>query len=254
MTIPFKMHDRLTTSHGFFGRQGGVSKNVYESLNVGQKSDDNPDDVMENRRRVADALSGGTLDPQALVSLAQIHSDIVEIITEPPKELLEADGLVTKTKGLALSALSADCGPVLFHDPENEVIGACHAGWRGALGGIVESTVAAMCEVGASTENITAILGPCISQPNYEVGEAFKTEFMDIDPNYAQFFKNSPKGIPHFDLPAFIVSRLKACDIHYAEWMGDCTYGDSDRYFSYRRNTHQGLEGYGRNISAIILK
>jgi YfiH family protein len=249
MIKSIKTHDLLSSTHGFFGRQGGVSKGVYDSLNVGQRSEDNVDDIAENRRRVAEALGA-----DHLVSLGQIHSDIVEIITEPPESLLEADGLVTKTKGIALSALSADCGPILFEDVENGVIGACHAGWRGALGGIIESTVAAMCETGAETANIRAVLGPCISQPNYEVGEAFRAEFMEIDDSYAQFFESSAKDIPHFDLPAFILSRLKATGIKHCAWTGDCTYGDEEAYFSYRRNTHQGLTGYGRNISAIIRK
>jgi YfiH family protein len=244
---PFKTHPSLKSTHGFFGRQGGVSQDVYESLNVGERSDDKKEHVIENRNRVAK-----TLNAPNLVSLSQIHSDRVEIITEPPQEPLEADGLVTTVKGLAISALSADCGPILLEDYENGVIAACHAGWRGALGGIVESTVAAMCEIGADTSNIRAVLGPCISQDNYEVGDAFKAEFLEMDESYTSFFQNNGKGIPHFDLPTFILSRLKATGILRCEWVGDCTYAQADAYFSYRRNTHKGKKGYGRNISVII--
>lgn len=249
MTPPFKTHPSLTSTHGFFGRQGGVSKGIYDSLNAGERSEDSPMDVAENRRRISEALS-----VKDLVSLHQIHSDRVEIISEPPDSPLKADGLVTKTKGLALSVLSADCGPVLFEDAEAGVIGACHAGWRGALGGIVESTVAALCEAGATSANITAVLGACISQPNYEVGNAFKSEFMAVDETFERFFKDSEKDIPHFDLPGFILSRLRASGIESCAWLGECTYGDPKEYFSYRRNTHKGLDGYGRNLSVIILR
>ena len=247
MTPPFETHPSLTSSHGFFGRQGGVSQGIYESLNAGERSDDSAMDVAENRKRISDALRA-----EHLVSLHQIHSDQVEIISEPPSSPLKADGLVTKTKGLALSVLSADCGPVLFEDAEAGVIGACHAGWRGALGGIVESTVAAMCEAGAAPAKISAVLGACISQPNYEVGDAFKSEFMEVDETFERFFKDSDKDIPHFDLPGFILSRLRASGIDNCAWLGACTYGQSEDYFSYRRNTHKGVEGYGRNLSVII--
>jgi YfiH family protein len=248
MTPPFKTHPLLSSRHGFFGSVGGVSKGVYESLNAGERSNDDSQSVQENRRRIAQALGA-----EHLVSLSQIHSDKVEIITSAPSAPLEADGLVTTVKGLAISALHADCGPLLLEDLENGVIGACHAGWRGALGGIIESTIAAMCETGAQTDQIRAVLGPCISQKNYEVGHDFKAEFIEIDETYDAFFENNSKGIPHFDLPAFILSRLKATGVQHYDWTGDCTYSNENSYFSYRRNTHKGLEGYGRNISVIIL-
>lgn len=248
MTLPYQTHSLLASKHGFFGREGGVSKGLYDSLNAGERSDDTPEDVKENRRLIAEILGANHL-----VSLSQIHSDQVEIITEAPAHALEADGLVTTVKGLAISALHADCGPILLEDSENEVIGACHAGWRGALGGVIESTIAAMCEVGADTSHIKAVLGPCISPQNYEVGEDFKAEFIEMEESYERFFKNSENGVPHFDLPAFILSRLKASGIEKCEWTGECTYADEKGYFSYRRNTHQGLKGYGRNISVIIL-
>lgn len=248
MTLPFKTHPKLTTRHGFFGRRGGVSEGPYESLNTGLHSGDDKASVEINRTRVAQALN-----TEDIISLSQIHSDQVEIITEKPTQPLEADGLVTCTKNLALSVLSADCGPVLLHDPFNEVIGACHAGWKGAVGGIIENTVAAMCEIGASPASIEAVLGPCISQENYEVGHEFKSNILEFNFEIDGFFENNAKGIPHFNLPHFILSRLYACGIEKADWMGDCTYRNDKEYFSYRRNTHEGIKGYGRNISVIIL-
>lgn len=247
MTL-FNTHDSLKTPHLFAGRQGGVSKGVFATLNAGQDSEDIPEAVSQNRTLVREALGA-----DHLVSLRQIHSDIVEIIESAPAERLRADGLVTKTPGLAISALSADCGPLLLEDTNAGVIGACHAGWRGALSGIVESTIAAMCEIGAHPDHITAVLGPCISQPNYEVGEAFMAEFTEINADYAAYFTPGPTGVPHFDLPAFILSRLQDCGVENRHWVGECTYADEARFFSYRRNTHQGLDGYGRNISAIVL-
>lgn len=247
MTI-FQTHPQLKTPHLFAGRQGGVSTGVYANLNAGLRSGDDPDSVTQNRNIVRERLSA-----DHLISMRQIHSDTVEIIESPPAEPLQADGLVTKTPGLAISALSADCGPLLLEDAKAGVIAACHAGWRGALSGIVESTIAAMCEVGAHPNNISAVLGPCISQPNYEVGEAFMAEFTDVNADYATYFNSGPTGIPHFDLPAFILSRLDDCGVENRDWVGHCTYADEARYFSYRRNTHQGLSGYGRNISAIVL-
>lgn len=241
-------HHLLKTPHVFRGRQGGVSTGIYASLNAGMHSGDDPELVAQNRTLIREALGANHL-----VSLRQIHSDTVEIIESPPVEPIHADGLVTKTPGLAISALSADCGPLLLEDIDAGVVAACHAGWRGALSGIVESTIAAMCEVGAHPDRISAVLGACISQPNYEVGEAFMAEFTDVDADYAAFFASGPSGIPHFDLPAFILSRLGDCGVENRDWVGQCTYADEDRFFSYRRNTHQGIDGYGRNISAIVL-
>lgn len=241
-------HAALKTPHLFMGRQGGVSTGIYASLNGWLGSDDDPTAVAENRRRVREKLGA-----DHLISLQQIHSDHVEIIESLPSEPLRGDGLVTKLPGIALSALSADCGPVLFEDVQAGVIAACHAGWRGALSGIVESTIAAMCEVGASPDRITAVLGACISQPDYEVGADFMSEFTDMDEDYAAFFAKGPSGTPHFDLPAFILSRLECCGVENRHWTGQCTYADDTRFFSYRRNSHQGLDGYGRNISAIAL-
>ena len=244
---PHLTSDLIKIPHGFFGSKGGVSTGTYASLNAGLRSGDSVDAVSENRARVRTALKA-----EYLVSLHQVHSDTVIIATDKPVSDIEADGLVTKVPGLALSALSADCGPVLFSDKKAGVIGACHAGWRGALSGIVESTVAAMCELGASPENTAAVLGPCIGPQNYEVGEAFKTEFCEVDKDYARFFHVPEGKKAHFDLPAFILSRLEVMSIR-SEWTGQCTYAEKADYFSYRRNTHAGINGYGRNLSAIVL-
>lgn len=237
----------LTVPHGFFGSKGGVSTGTYASLNAGMRSGDDTDAVSENRARIRNAL-----EAEYLLSLHQVHSDTVIIATDKQVSDMEADGLVTTVPGLALSALSADCGPVLLADAKAGVIGSCHAGWRGALSGIVESTVATMCELGATPENMTAVLGPCIGPKNYEVGDDFKTEFCDIDEDYARFFHMPDAKKAHFDLPAFILSRLEVMGVH-AEWTGQCTYAEADDYFSYRRNTHAEISSYGRNLSAIVL-
>ena len=244
---PHLTSDLLPVPHGFFGSKGGVSKGLYESLNAGFGSKDDKDSVAENRGRIRAALNA-----DFLVSLKQVHSDTVIIATNEPVSDMEADGLVTTVPGLAISALSADCGPVLLADAKAGVIGACHAGWRGALSGIVESTVATMCELGASPDNMTAVVGPCIGPENYEVGEAFKAEFCEIDEDYALFFHLPEGKKTHFDLPAFILSRLTVMGVK-SEWTGQCTYAHHDAYFSYRRNTHAGISDYGRNLSAIVL-
>lgn len=259
----YKTHTLLThtgITHGFFGRHGGISKTTktgnYASLNVGQGSDDTPEAVFENRRRVAHAL--GTTEPR-LLSLSQIHSTDVLIVDRsfdgpPPK----ADGLVTRTPGLAISALSADCGPVLFVDPESRTIGACHAGWRGALAGITDQTLSAMESLGADRANIRTVLGPCISQANYEVGADFRDSFVAEDESYDRFFTLAPPKKagdrrPHFDLKRFLLARLRNAGLTHIDSLPDCTYGDPERYFSYRYNTHHGLGDYGRNISVIML-
>ncbi len=244
---PHLKSDLLPVQHGFFGSKGGVSTGIYASLNAGFGSHDDKDAVAENRGRIRTALNA-----DFIVSLKQIHSDTVIIATNEPVADMEADGLVTKVPGLAISALSADCGPVLLVDAEAAVIGACHAGWRGALSGIVESTVATMCELGATPDNMTAVLGPCIGPENYEVGDEFKAEFCEIDEDYARFFHKPERRKTHFDLPAFILSRLAVMGVR-SEWTGQCTYAQSEDYFSYRRNSHAGITDYGRNLSAIVL-
>lgn len=244
---PHLTSDTLPFRHGFFGSKGGVSKGIYASLNTGLRSADDRSHVEENRARIRTALNA-----DYLVSLHQIHSDHVVIAEDTPVSDIQADGLVTKVPGLAISAMSADCGPILLADGKAGIIGACHAGWRGALGGIIESTVAAMCEIGATPSDITAVLGPCIGPDNYEVGEEFRAEFLDMDESYGRFFHAPENAKAHFDLPAFILSRLNGMDVS-ATWTGQCTYAAKDDYFSFRRNTHMGETGYGRNLSAIVL-
>ena len=255
MNVPFKRHKLLQhdkIAHSFFGRKGGVSKGQYESLNLGQGSQDLAENVTENRARVAKAL--GTSEPK-LLSLSQIHSTEVLIVdapftATPPK----ADGLVTKTPGLAISALAADCGPVLFCDPQAQIIGACHAGWRGALAGVTTETIRAMESLGASRKNIHAVLGPCISQDSYEVGHDYRDTFVAENEAHDRFFKLGPNCKPHFDLKRFIMARLRKDGITEIDALPDCTYAQPDDYFSYRYNTHHKLGDYGRNISAIMLK
>ncbi len=258
--IPYKTHKRLDhgqITYGFFGRKGGVSSGQFGQLNTGQGSDDLPENVFENRRRVAETL--GTTEPR-LLSNYQIHSSEVVIVDGPMEQgRPKADGMVTRRKGLALSALGADCGPVLFHDPDQEMIAACHAGWGGALKGITTSTIRAMESLGSKRDNIRAVLGPCISQANYEVGHDFRDSFVAENESYDRFFELGPKKEtgerrPHFDLKRFILARLRHEGVTRIDCLEDCTYGQPEAYFSYRYNTHQGVEGYGRNISAIMLK
>ncbi|MEP6342885.1 MAG: peptidoglycan editing factor PgeF [Maricaulaceae bacterium] len=255
MNLPFKTHDLLTlkgVTHGFFGRCGGVSSGQYNSLNVGRGSDDDPQNVSENRRRVAAAL-GTSRDN--LLSLYQVHSPDVMIVENGwdydhrPK----ADGLVTQQVGLAISALAADCGPVLFCDPNARVIGACHAGWRGAVSGVTDSTIDAMESCGATRENIRAVLGPCISAQNYEVGQGFKDTVLEQDAKAESCFHTPNDGVPHFDLKAYILNRLKNAGLQHTSALPDCTYAAADNYFSYRYNTHHKVSDYGRQISAICL-
>ncbi len=254
MNAPFKTHELLShqgIAHGFFGRQGGVSDGQYLSLNVGQGSQDVPENITENRKRVATAL--GTSTPK-LLSLSQIHSTEVLIVDtpflgQPPK----ADGLVTKTPGLAISALAADCGPVLFCDPQAKIIGACHAGWRGALSGVTTQTIRAMEGLGAERENIHAVLGPCISQDNYEVGHDYRDSFVAENEAHDRFFRLGPNQKPHFDLKRFILAKLRREGVEKIDALPNCTYAEPEAYFSYRYNSHNSLGDYGRNISAIML-
>ncbi len=254
MTPPFKTHDLLDVpglSHGFFGRRGGVSSGAYDSLNAGQNSDDNPDDVTENRRRIAKQMDISAIHLQ---SLNQIHSTKVVTLTSPLKERPQADGLVTNVSGLGLSALGADCGPVLFADIDAGVIGSCHAGWRGAFSGVTTRTIEAMEKLGANRNNIRAVLGPCISQENYEVGHDFRDNIVAERDSFDAFFRLGPNDKPHFDLKGFILEKLRRAGLEHVAALPDCTYADKDTYFSYRRNTHDGIKGYGRNLSTIILR
>ncbi|MEM1275269.1 MAG: peptidoglycan editing factor PgeF [Pseudomonadota bacterium] len=231
--------------HGFFTREGGVSAGIYDSLNGGQGSADLAEDVAENRARITAHLGS-----EALHSLHQIHSDIAVPITGPLGDKRQADAMVTATPGQALGILTADCAPVLLADLEAGVIGAAHAGWKGALGGILEATLDQMRALGAKA--ITAVIGPCISQRNYEVGPEFLDRFLEEDPDNARFFAGGTGDRMQFDLPGYGLSRLRAAGVE-AEWTGHCTYGDEQRFFSYRRATHRGEPDYGRLVAAISL-
>ncbi|GAB2203880.1 peptidoglycan editing factor PgeF [Roseibium sp. ROS1] len=239
--------------HGFFTRQGGVSGGIYTSLNIGLGSDDERSSVLENRDRVAGQLGIGA---DRLVSPYQIHS--ADVITVSAPFALDADrkadALVTATPGLAIGIATADCGPLLFADTKAGVIGAAHSGWKGAVTGILQNTVAAMEALGATRTNITAVLGPTISQGAYEVGPEFKERFLQEHPDNTRYFKPSERA-EHFmfDLPAFITDKLQALGLGAVADLALCTYADEDRFFSYRRTTHRKEPDYGRQISAIAL-
>ncbi len=239
--------------HGFFTRQGGVSGGIYTSLNIGLGSDDERSSVLENRDRVADQLGIGA---DRLVSPYQIHSADVITVSAPFAQDADrkADALVTATPGLAIGIVTADCGPLLFADTKAGVIGAAHSGWKGAVTGILQNTVAAMEALGATRTNITAVLGPTISQGAYEVGPEFKERFLQEHPDNTRYFKPSERA-EHFmfDLPAFITDKLQALGLGAVADLALCTYADEDRFFSYRRTTHRKEPDYGRQISAIAL-
>jgi polyphenol oxidase len=239
-------------AHGFFTRAGGVSHGIYQGLNVGLGSRDNRDHVLENRNRVARWFN---TDATRLVTVHQVHSPDVVTVTAPfDADRPEVDAMVTATPGLALGVLSADCGPILFADPTHRVIGAAHAGWKGALTGVLENTIDAMIALGAKRESIIATLGPSISAKAYEVGPEFVERFIAHDPSYSAFFTPSPKpGHAMFDLPGLTVKRLRGAGI-LGDMLGICTYGDSKSFFSYRRTTHAGEPDYGRQVSAIYLR
>jgi polyphenol oxidase len=238
--------------HAFFTRQGGVSDGIYASLNGGIGSSDEPAKVQENRGRMAAAL-GAKHD--ALISVHQVHSPDAVIVEGPWRgERPKADAMVTATPGLALGITTADCGPVLFADAEARVIGAAHAGWRGAVTGVLESTIAAMERLGARRATIVAVLGPTISQKAYEVGPDFIKRFAEEAPGHVRFFKEAEKpDHAMFDLPGFIGARLEAAGVGEFTNLGLCTYSDEERFFSYRRTTHRKEPDYGRLISAITL-
>lgn len=243
----------LPVRHGFFTRRGGASSGVFAGLNCGPGSGDQAEIVAMNRARAAGALD---LGPEALAGLHQIHSADVLRVDAPPDAAFprpKADALVTATPGIALSVLTADCQPVLFADRAAGVIGAAHAGWRGALAGVLEATVGAMEALGARRSRMVAVIGPCIGQRAYEVGGEFLDTFLAEDPAHARFFANGAGGRYLFDLPGFGLFRLRAAGIGHAEWTGHCTHSDPERFFSYRRSTRAGEADYGRLLSAIRL-
>ena len=239
--------------HGYFTRAGGTSAGIYASLNCGIGSADNADLVRANRASVAAELG---VSPERLLTPYQIHGTAVATVAEPfpPDRRPRADALVTATPGLAIGIGTADCGPILFADPIAGVVGAAHAGWRGALDGILEATVAAMAKLGATPSRIVAVLGPTISARSYEVGTDFRDRFIAAGADNGRFFSTGDRpGHAFFDLPAFIGERLRRLQLGSVTDLGLCTYEDAVRFFSFRRATHRSEPDYGRLLSAIGL-
>jgi YfiH family protein len=239
--------------HAFFTREGGVSDGVYDSLNGGLGSNDEPARVAENRRRIAEQLG---VTPSHLLSVHQIHSPDAIVATGPwecpvrPK----ADAIVTRSEGLAIGVTTADCGPILFVDPKARVIGAAHAGWKGALTGVLESAIDAMEKLGADRSGMVAAIGPMIRQPSYEVGHEFVERFIEADAENAQFFLPGERnGHAMFDLAGFIRMRLENAGILMIDDLGIDTYAD-ERFYSYRRSVHRKEPDYGRLVHAIALE
>lgn len=251
MTLDVITSDALSPKHGFFCRTGGISTGIYAGLNCGLGSNDTRENVLHNRTLVAQHLG---ITPETLGGVHQIHSPTVHVVTpETVTQRPQADALVTNQTGLAIGVLAADCAPILFADADAGVIGAAHSGWKGAVGGVIQSTVSEMIELGANRENITAVVGPCISQASYEVGPEFLDQFIAEDTDFTRFFTNGKDDRYLFDLPSFCLHQLRAEDIAHTEWVGHCTYKDESRFYSYRRTTHRKESDYGRMISAIIL-
>jgi len=236
-------------SHGFLGRRGGVSTGLVAGLNVGTGSADDPDAIAENRRRAAEAvLPGGRL-----VTVYQVHSPDAVAVIEPFEDRLRprADALVTDRPGLALGILTADCAPVLLADREAGVVGAAHAGWKGAIGGVTDSTIALMETLGARRERIAAAVGPCIARASYEVDAGFFRRFAEENPANERFFADGRPGHYQFDLEAYVAHRLASAGIRTVETLGLDTYSDENRFYSFRRATHRGEPDYGRQIAII---
>lgn len=253
MIISEAFSDSSRIRHGFFTRQGGVSGEPYASLNCGLGSGDDPENVRENRGRAMRRLG---LPGDALRTAIQIHSSQVVIVDDdwPPDRRPQGDGLVTRTPGIVLGVVTADCAPVLFVDGEAGVIGAAHAGWRGARAGIVEATVAAMVELGARRSRIVAAVGPCIQRQSYEVGPEFREAFVTGEPATARFFEPSKRPEHHlFDLPAYVAGRVAATAIGMVDILPFDTCDEPDRFFSYRRTTLTGGGDYGRLLSSVAL-
>lgn len=251
-TLEILTHPLLgTVRHGFFTRRGGASSGLFSGLNCGYGSSDQSEIVSINRARVAEAMG---LAPARLATVHQVHSAEVAVLGAGDEAVdfsrIRADAIVTDQPGVALAVLTADCQPILLADPQAGVIGAVHAGWRGALSGVIEAAVGAMADLGA--KRIRAVIGPCISQAAYEVGPEFMAEVLAEDADHQRFFAGGPNGRPMFDLPGFGLMRLREAGVE-AEWTRHCTYADPGRFFSYRRSTHQNEADYGRLISVIAL-
>jgi YfiH family protein len=262
MTPPFVASDTLSdfanVRHGFFGRQGGVSTGPLASLNTSEAQGDDPTHVANNRAQILDALG---FSPDALALNRQVHSTRVIALTDPAAiaERSEADAIVTNLRGVALGILTADCAPILLADPEAGIVGAAHAGWRGALNGVAETTVLAMVALGAEPPRIVAAIGPTISRPNYEVGAKFAEDAVKLEPRAATFLyepngfnATAPYRNPHFDLPDYLLHALGETGIGRIIRLPDCTYAEPDRWFSHRYATHHGTTT-GRQLSVIGL-
>jgi YfiH family protein len=242
----------LKVPHGFLGRAGGVSTREMWGLNVGYGSGDDPELIAENRSRAIAAVLPGA----ELATVHQIHSPTVVYVERPwpQDERPHADAMVTDRSDLLLGVLTADCAPVLLADEEAGIIGAAHAGWRGAVAGVTDATIAAMEDLGAKRDRIAAAVGPCIAQPSYEVDEAFRERFIDESHENTRFFVPGPAGKPHFDLPGYVLHRLNSAGIRHVEALALDTYSEAERFYSYRRSTHLGEPSYGRQISMIGLR
>lgn len=248
-TLEILTHEALRPlRHGFFTRRGGASSGIFAGLNCGYGSSDQTEAVSVNRGRVAEALG---VTAETLVGVHQVHSSKVVTADGPLAQGIKADALVTATPGIAISVLTADCQPVLFADAAAGVVGAAHAGWRGALSGVLEATIDAMVAAGAQRARIRAVIGPTISQRAYEVGPEFMDSFTAEDPGYDRFFAAGRGDRLQFDLPGFGLFRLRAAGIAEAAWTGHCTYSDPARFYSYRYSVHHHVADYGRLIASI---
>ncbi len=258
MTVPPVLISPLLSAvpgirHAFFTRQGGVSAGVYDSLNVGRGSRDDPADVLQNRRRAAGVFGR---DTAALNTCYQIHSAAVVIAqTGFGADSPQADGVATRTPGLICGALAADCAPILLADGEAGIVAAVHAGWRGALGGVIAAAVEAMAGLGAAPARTVAVVGPCIGPHSYEVGAEFAARFKAVSDDHDRFFTPAAAADKYwFDLPAFVFARLHSAGIANCEWIGRDTYAEPTVFFSNRRAFHDGDDDYGRLLSAIMLE
>lgn len=250
--ITHPLLDRVGVRHGFFTRRGGVSTGLYEGLNTGVGSSDDPAAVAENRRRVAGHFGGG---PDDIAACYQIHSAVARVAEAGWEgDRPEGDATVSAAPGVICAVLTADCAPILLADPEARVVGAAHAGWKGALGGIVHSTVAAMEALGARPARMVAVVGPCIAQASYEVGADYQERFEHHDAGSGRFF--APGASPDkrlFDLPGYVLWRLEQAGVADAAWTGDDTRADPARFFSNRRAFLNGEPDFGRLMSAVSL-
>lgn len=248
------LHSRLLgdISHGFLGRRGGVSEGIHAGLNVGLGSDDDREAILENRRRAANAV----LPNAELVTVHQVHSPDVVTVTQmiALDERPQVDAMVTNRPNLLLGILTADCVPVLFADQEAGIIGAAHAGWKGAISGVTDNTLAAMEALGAKRSRIACAIGPCIAQKSYEVDDGFYRRFIEDADENERFFGSGKPGHWQFDIEGYVAARLAAAGVTKVECLGEDTYSQPDRFFSYRRSCHQHEPGYGREISLIGIK